>query len=44
MYKNSEISNKEKLDELGYERSPTHSNTMKANSKTKKSNMILETR
>lgn len=44
MYKNSEISNKEKLDEMGFERSPTHSNTMKVNSKTRKSNMILDTR
>lgn len=44
MYKTSEISNREKLDELGFERSPTHSNTMKVNSKTRKSNIQLETR
>ena len=30
MYKNSEISNRERLDDMGFERSPTHSNTVKA--------------
>ncbi|CAD8212179.1 unnamed protein product [Paramecium octaurelia] len=45
MYKNSEISNKERLDDMGFERSPTHSNTIKASQKIKnKSSAQLESR
>ncbi|CAD8133922.1 unnamed protein product [Paramecium pentaurelia] len=45
MYKNSEISNRERLDDMGFERSPTHSNTVKASQKVKNKNQTqLETR
>ncbi|CAD8133752.1 unnamed protein product [Paramecium octaurelia] len=45
MYKTSEISNKERLDDMGFERSPTHSNTVKASQKVKSKNQtLLETK
>ncbi|CAD8050498.1 unnamed protein product [Paramecium sonneborni] len=44
MYKNSEISNRERLDDMGFERSPTHSNTVKASQKIKKTSTQIETR
>ncbi|CAD8046597.1 unnamed protein product [Paramecium primaurelia] len=40
MYKNSEISNRERLDDMGFERSPTHSNTIKASQKIKNKNQV----
>ncbi|CAD8049328.1 unnamed protein product [Paramecium sonneborni] len=43
IYKNSEVSNRERLDDMGFERSPTHSNTVKATLKNKTSTLV-ETR